>query len=34
MKAVLRYTDCMGDGKKVFNKLAIKNIERIKRIFE
>lgn len=30
MKVVLRYTDCLQDGKNVFNTLAIKNIEILK----
>ena len=27
MKAVLKYTDCMQDGRNVFNTLAIRNVE-------
>lgn len=30
MKAVLKYTDCLQDGRKVFNILAIRNIEILK----
>lgn len=30
MKAVLKYTDCLQDGRKVFNTLAINNTEIIK----
>lgn len=27
MKAILKYTDCLKDGRNVFNILAIKNVE-------
>lgn len=27
MKAVLKYTDCLQDGRNVFNTLAIRNVE-------
>ncbi len=27
MKAILKYTDCLQDGRNVFNTLAIKNVE-------
>ena len=30
MKAILQYTDCMGDAKNVFGVLALNNIEIIK----
>lgn len=30
MKAVLKYTDCLQDGKNVFNTLAIHNVEVLK----
>lgn len=30
MKAVLKYTDCLQDGRNVFNTLAIKNVEILK----
>lgn len=30
MKAVLKYTDCLQDGRNVFNTLAIYNVEILK----
>lgn len=30
MKAVLKYTDCLQDGRKVFNTLAVRNVEILK----
>ena len=30
MKAILQYTDCMGDAKNVFRVLALNNVEVIK----
>ena len=30
MKAVIKYTDCLQDGKNVFNTLAIRNVEILK----
>lgn len=30
MKAVLKYTDCLQDGRRVFNTLAINNVEVLK----
>lgn len=30
MKAILQYTDCMGDAKNVFGVLALNNVEVIK----
>lgn len=30
MKAVLKYTDCLQDGRNVFNTLALRNVEILK----
>ena len=30
MKVILKYTDCLNDGKNVFSTLAIKNVEILK----
>lgn len=30
MKAILKYTDCLADGKNVFSILAIENVEILK----
>lgn len=30
LRAILKYTDCLQDGRKVFNTLAIRNVEVLK----
>lgn len=30
MKAILKYTDCLQDGRNVFNTLAVRNVEILK----
>lgn len=30
MRAILKYTDCLQDGRNVFNTLAIRNVEILK----